>query len=130
MADIYDVIIIGTGAGGGTLAARLAATLGHGHRVATVTPAADPVRGLFATRQEMDWIETADPVAWIAQNRRAGDLLLFVGIDAAREALAHVPALEGERFLVAQAAAKLPAERPEPVTGPVVVGRSLKPSHA
>jgi hypothetical protein len=112
------------------LAARLAATFGHGHRVATVTPAADPVRGLFAARQDMDWIEVADPVAWVARNRQAGDLLLFVGIDAVREALGQIPALEGERFLVAQAAAKLPAARPEPVAGPVVVGRSLKPSHA
>jgi hypothetical protein len=95
-----------------------------------VAPAADPIRGLFATRQDVDWIEVADPVAWVARNRQAGDLPLFVGIDAAREALGQIPAPAGERFLVAQAAAKLPAERPEPITGPVVVGRSLKPSHA
>jgi Kef-type K+ transport system membrane component KefB len=109
------------------LAARLAATLGHGHRIATVTPTADPVRALFAARQEMDWMETADPIGWIAKNRKAGDLLLFVGVDAAREALRQIPALEQERFLVAHAAAKVAAERPETVTGPVVTGRSLKP---
>ncbi len=112
------------------LAARLALALGHGHRIATVIPAADPVRSLFATRQETDWIEAADPIGWITQNRQAGDLLLFVGIDAAREALGQIPALDGERFLVAQAAAERPSERPEPVTGPVVTGRSLKPRHA
>lgn len=112
------------------LAARLAPTLAHGHRLAIVTTAAAPARSLFAARQDVDWIEARHPIAWVSESRQAGDLLLFVGIDAVQEALEQVPALAGERFLVAQAAVERPSERPEPVTGSVVTGRSLKPSHA
>ena len=60
---------------------------------------------------------------------RTGDFPVFVGIDGAYEE-AHrrqVPALIEGRFLVVQAArTERPAERPEPVTGPVVTGRSLR----
>jgi hypothetical protein len=89
-----------------------------------------PTRSLFSTRQDIDWIEAPDPIAWVSKSRQAGDLLLFVGIDAVQEALGQVPALDGERFLVAQAAIERPSERREPVAGPVVTGRSVKPSHA
>jgi Kef-type K+ transport system membrane component KefB len=113
------------------LAARLAPQIAHGRRIATVAAAVDPVRRLFAGKQEMDWIETADPVGWIARNLRQGDLPLIVGIDAARAALGRTPALLEGPFLVAQAARPESAhERTAPVTGPVVTGRSLKPRHA
>jgi len=113
------------------LAAQLAPPLARGHRTATVAPAADPARALFAAKQEMDWIESADPIAWIARNLQAGDLPLFVGIDTARAALKQVPALLAGRFLVADVAqTKRPPERTEPVTGPVVTGRSLRPRPA
>jgi hypothetical protein len=132
--DRLVVVARSDGAGAGSrslaLAARLLPTLGHGHRVAVVTTDTAPARSLFSARQDIDWIEAREPIAWVSKSRQAGDLLLFVGIDAAQEALGQVPALDGERFLVAQAPAARPSERTEPVAGPVVAGRSLKPRHA
>jgi Kef-type K+ transport system membrane component KefB len=113
------------------LAARLAPQIAHGRRVATVAAALDPLRKLLVAKQQMEWIQAADPVGWIARNLQRGDLPLIVGIDAARAALGQNPALLEGRFLVAQAARPESAhERTEPVTGPVVTGRSLKPRHA
>jgi hypothetical protein len=112
------------------LAARLLPTLGRGHKVAIVAPAVAPARALFAGPQEIEWIDAADPIAWVSNNRKAGDLLLFAGVDVAQEAIGLVPALERERFLIIHAATERPSERPEPVAGPVVAGRSLRPSHA
>jgi Kef-type K+ transport system membrane component KefB len=113
------------------LAAQLAPQIAHGRRIAVVAAAGDPLRKLFAAKQGLEWIEAADPVAWIARNLQPGDLPMIVGVDAARAALGQVPALLEGRFLVAQAARPESAhERTAPVTGPVVTGRSLKPRHA
>jgi Kef-type K+ transport system membrane component KefB len=113
------------------LAVQVAATLAHGRRLATVAAAVAPVKKLFGAKQEMEAIEAADPVGWIAHNLQPGDLPMFVGIDAARAALGQVPALLDRRFLVAQAAARAETLRlTEPVAGPVVTGRSLRPRHA
>jgi Kef-type K+ transport system membrane component KefB len=113
------------------LAAQLAPEIAHGRRITTVAAAVTPLRKLLPARQRLDWIEAADPVGWLARRLQQGDLPLIVGIDAARAALAHAPALRQGRFLVAQAARPESAhDRTEPVTGPVVTGRSLKPRHA
>ncbi len=112
------------------LAARLLPSVGHGHRVAVVTRATAAVRSLFTAQQDVEWIDAPDPIAWISGSRQADDLLLLVGIDLAQEALGAIPSLERERFLAVQAAIERPSQRTEPVTGPVVSGRGLKPRHA
>lgn len=116
------------------LAARLAMDLAGGRPIAVVTTVADKLRPLFATKgtkQQVEWIDAADPVGWINQDLREADLPLFVGSDAAHEALRQMPELISGRFLIAQAAQpEGPAMRAEAVTGPVVTGRSLKPRHA
>jgi hypothetical protein len=95
-----------------------------------VAAAVDPEEAV-AAKQEMEAIEAPDPVSWVARNLRPGDLPLFVGIEAARVAVAQVPALLASRFLVAQAPrAEALLRRTQPVMGPVVTGRSLKPRPA
>jgi Kef-type K+ transport system membrane component KefB len=114
-----------------SLAAQLALQLAHGHRLAAVAPTRESVQSLFGGKQKVEEIAAADPLAWLAQNLQATDLPLFTGIDAAREALRRIPALAEGRFLVAQAAeSKGPQPRTEPVSSPVVAGRSLRPRHA
>jgi hypothetical protein len=67
----------------------------------------------------------------VAGNLKEGDVPLFVGADTAHEAMRQVPSLIEGRFLIIQAErAETALPRPEPVTGPVVTGRSLKPRHA
>ena len=113
------------------LAATLGARLAHGRRSVTVAPALAPIRALFADKQEMAWIEAADPIEWVGRGLGKGDLPFFVGIDAAREALRKIPALGEGRFLVAvPAREKILQDRTEPVAGPVIVGRSLAPRPA
>jgi Kef-type K+ transport system membrane component KefB len=115
------------------VAAALPGHLGHGHHFALVAAAPESARALFDGKLKVEEVTAADPLAWLAQNLQATDLPVFAGIDAAREALRQLPALEAEgRFLVAQAAAqdKGPQLRTEPVTSPVVAGRSLRPRHA
>jgi Kef-type K+ transport system membrane component KefB len=111
-------------------AAQLAPQLTRGARVAAVATAPDSLRGLFPGKQKVEWIESRDPVGWIAANLKPGDVPLFVGTTTAYEAMRQVPALIEGRFLIVQAARAETAPRPEPVTGPVVTGRSLKPRHA
>jgi Kef-type K+ transport system membrane component KefB len=113
-------------------AAGLGRQLAHGARVAVVTTAPDPLRDLFvAAKYDMDWIESSDPVGWLAGNLQKGDVPLFVGSDTAHEAMRQMPELLEGRFLIAQAERTDGAvAAPEPVTGPVVTGRSLKPRHA
>jgi len=113
------------------LAAELASRLSHGCRLGLVTPALDPVRGLFSSKRELDRIQTPDPLSWIAANLRGSDLVVLAGLEAAREALRRIPALQHERFLVAIAPQEATLHpREERATGPVVVGRSLTPSPA
>ena len=100
-------------------------------RIGTVAAALDPVRELFATGQDADRIEAADPIDWLKHNLQKTDLPFFAGLDAAREAMARIPALVDGRFLVAIAAHETTFhKREEVVAGPVVVGRSLKPHPA
>jgi hypothetical protein len=113
------------------LAAEIAGRLAHGRRLGLVTPALEPVSGLFAARREVERVQTPDPLDWIARDGREGDRLIFGGLEAAREALRRIPALRDGRFLVAIAARGSGAQPVEErVTGPVVVGRSLTPSPA
>ena len=113
------------------LAATLGARLADGRRSVTVAPALAPIRALFADKPEMAWIEASDPIEWLGRDLRKGDLPLFVGIDAARDALRRIPALGGGRFLVVVPAGQQTLhDRAEPVAGPVIVGRSLAPRPA
>ncbi len=116
---------------GVTPAAWVAAQLARGARVAAVTTAPDALRDLFPGKTPVEWIEFRDPVGWIAGNLQEGDLPLFIGTDAAYEALRQAPGLLDRRFLIVQA--EQPDNRsptPEAVAGPVVTGRSLNPRHA
>jgi Kef-type K+ transport system membrane component KefB len=112
-------------------AAQLAPQIARGARVAAVATAPESLRELFPGKHEVELIESRDPVGWVAGNLGAGDVPLFVGTHTAYEAMRQSPALIEGRFLVVQAArSEIAAPRPEPVTGPVVTGRSLKPRHA
>ena len=112
-------------------AAQLAPQLAHGARVATVATAPASLRELFPDKQHVEWIESSDPVGWIAGNLHEGDVPMFVGTDSANAAMNQVPALIEGRFLIVQAArAETALPHPEPITGPVVPGRSLKPRPA
>jgi Kef-type K+ transport system membrane component KefB len=113
------------------LAAQLCSRFAQNGRIGAVATAIDPVRALFPTKQDADRIEAADPIDWIRRNLQKTDLLFFAGLDAAREAVARVPALIDGRFLVAIAAHETTFhKREERLAGPVVVGRSLKPHPA
>jgi hypothetical protein len=113
------------------LAAALGPRLAQGHRMVTVAPAASPIRGLFADKQEMGWVDASDPLDWVTRDLGKNDLPLFVGIEAAREAIRRAPTLLQGRFLVAATGhAKSPPDHAESVAGPVIVGRSLKPHPA
>jgi Kef-type K+ transport system membrane component KefB len=120
-----------TGRQGLALAAAVGQRLAQGRRMVTVAPTLAPIRGLFADKQEMDWVDASDPIDWVARHLAKNELPLFVGIEAAREAVRRVPTILEGRFLVAAAPhAKSPPDRTESVAGPVVVGRSLKPHPA
>ena len=110
-------------------ATQLAAQVIRGAKVAVVTTTPDSLRRLFPAKQVVEWIESGDPVGWLAGNLKKGDVPLFVGTDTAHEAMRQMPALIEGRFLIVHAA-RPEAHLPEPVTGPVVMGRSLKPRHA
>jgi Kef-type K+ transport system membrane component KefB len=113
------------------LAAQLGSRFARGRRIGTVAAALDPVRELFAVRQDADRVETPDPIAWIKGHLGKTDLIFFAGLDAAREAVQRVPGLIDRGFLVAIAAQETTYHRREErVAGPVVAGRSLKPQHA
>lgn len=110
------------------LVAVLAPIIARGSRVVTVAPALAPIRALFADKAEMGWIDASDPVDWLARDLAATDLPLFVGTDGARDALERIPTLAQGRFLVAVGAHEsAPREEKQPVSSPVIVGRSLKP---
>jgi hypothetical protein len=101
---------------------------GKNRRMGVVAAALDPVNSLFAAGQVADRFEDADPIDWLKRNLQETDLPFFGGLDAAREAIARIPALINGRFLVAVAAHETTFhKREERVAGPVVVGRSLKP---
>jgi Kef-type K+ transport system membrane component KefB len=115
-----------------TLAAQLCPRLlAHHCRISTVTPTPEAIRTLFEAKHKVEEIAAADPLGWMSQNLQETDLPVFAGIEAAREALRRVPALLDGRFLVVQPPhSKGPQPRTEPVTSPVVAGRSLRPRHA
>jgi hypothetical protein len=113
------------------VAAALGTRMARKHRMLTVSPTLHPVRALFAAKQEMDWVESSDPIDWLVRQLADDDLPLFVGIEAAREAIRRVPKLAQGRFLVAAAAStEKAADVAKPVASPVTVGRSLKPRPA
>jgi hypothetical protein len=116
------------------LAAHLGARFAKGRRIGTVATSLDPVSALFGTGgvdRHADRIEAENPIDWIKNNLQKTDLVFFAGLEAAREAVARIPALLEGRFLVAIAAQETTFhKREERVAGPVVVGRSLKPHPA
>ncbi|MFL5307531.1 MAG: cation:proton antiporter [Polyangia bacterium] len=114
-----------------TSTAWLAAQLARGARVVAVTTSPNALRDVFPELKHVEWIESRDPVGWVAGNVQAGDLPVFVGTDAAYEAMRQTPALLERRFLIVQgehAESALP--RPEAIAGPVVTGRSVSLRHA
>jgi len=115
-----------------TLAAGLAPNLaGHKHGMAVVGPTRDGVQPLFDAKHKVEAIVAPDPLDWLGRSLGPGDLPLFAGVDAAREAIRRLPALMESRFLVAQPARAKPAQpRTEPVTSSVIAGRSLRPRPA
>jgi hypothetical protein len=113
------------------LATQLLPQLAGSCPIAIVAAAPVPAQALGGAKHKLHEITAADPFDWIAQNLQGTDLPVFAGIDAARAALRRIPALLEGRFLVAQAAEADDAlTRPEPVTSPVIAGRSLRPRHA
>ncbi|HVY40820.1 MAG TPA: cation:proton antiporter [Polyangia bacterium] len=114
-----------------TSAAWLAMQLPRSAALVAVATAPDSLRSLFPAKRPVEWIESRDPVGWSAANLREGDLPVFVGTNTAYEAMRQTPALLDRRFLIVQGEhleGALP--KPEPVSGPVVNGRSLNARHA
>jgi Kef-type K+ transport system membrane component KefB len=107
------------------LAVELATRLEHEHRVVFVGMRTLPLERLFAAQINVDRVDATDPIAWAAETAPGNDLLIFCGLDAAREALARSPDLLTKRFLVA-IAPSLAARQPHPeATDAFVAGRSL-----
>jgi len=113
------------------LAKLLGAQFAQNRRLGVVAPAQGPGSWTATPGQGLYRVEVADPIDWLRRNLQRTDLPFFAGFEVAREALARVPALIDGRFLVAIAAQETTFhKREERVTGPVVVGRSLKPHPA
>ena len=107
------------------LAVELATRLEHNHRFAFVGLRSLPLESIFAAQTAVDRIDSNDPIAWVKESAGESDLLIFSGLDAAREALARSPDLMTKRFLVV--IAPTPAARqPHPeASDALVAGRSL-----
>jgi Kef-type K+ transport system membrane component KefB len=117
----------------GELAERLAA----GRPILHVGSGLDGVASLFTPKQKVARIESPDPLAWIHLDVREGDLVVLVGLLAARQALARFPSLSepDRRFLVAIGPrGRVPRPRPRPRPreeeqeqrqGALIVGRSI-----
>jgi hypothetical protein len=113
------------------LVAQIGPAIAQHRPVAIVAPDPERVRASLAAHKSIEWIQSSDPVAWLAQNLRETDLPLLSGVDLAREAARRVARVAEGRFLFVTApVASRPPERAESVVGPVNVGRSLKPRTA
>ena len=89
------------------------------------------VKSLFSSKHTVDLIEAHDPMGWLEKNLQKTDLPFFGGLEAARDAMARVPALADGRFLVAIAAEETTYhKREERIGNPVAMGRTLKPHPA
>jgi len=106
------------------LAAELTRRLARGRHVVFVGTSTDRFTSLFLAKFQFDHVEHADPLAWAKENAKGTDLLVFPGLDAAREALERFPAFAKSRFLVAIAAYSGTLAHEERVGG-LVVGRSM-----
>jgi Na+:H+ antiporter len=106
------------------LAAELTRRLARGRHVVFVGTSTDRFTSLFLAKFQFDHVEHGDPLAWAKDNASATDLLVFPGLDAAREALERFPPLAKARFLVAIAAHGSALAHEERVGG-LVVGRSM-----
>jgi len=106
------------------LAAELTRRLARGRHVLFVGTSTNRFTSLFVAKFQFDHVEHADPLAWAKNNASATDLLVFPGLDAAREALERFPSLAKSRFLVAIAAHSGALAHEERVGG-LVVGRSM-----
>lgn len=106
------------------LAAQLAERLARGRKVGYVGTSPDALASLFTAKTSPEPIESADAIAWAADHIADGDLMVFAGIDAAREALRRLPGLDQRRFLVAIAARTTQAQPQEAPSGRVV-GRTM-----
>jgi Kef-type K+ transport system membrane component KefB len=86
------------------IAAQLTGRLARGRQVGYVGTSRGPLDALFGPKLQIESIESDDPLAWVKDNARSTDLVVFAGMDGAREAMARIPELEHGRFLVAIAA--------------------------
>ncbi len=107
------------------IAAQLAAGLAGGRPVRYVGPNAATPDSLFAPKVHVERVESADPLGWVKDNPKEGDLVFLCGLDATREALERLPRFEQERFLVAVAAHGDGSHPHEESSSDVVVGRSM-----
>jgi len=107
------------------LAVELATRLEHDHHVVFVGMRTLPLERLFAAQIAVDRVDTTDPMGWVKESAPENDLLIFCGLDAAREALGRSPGLLTKRFLVAIAPPS-DARQPHPeASDAFVAGRSL-----
>jgi hypothetical protein len=108
------------------LAAEVTTRLAPHHPVLFVsTTVAGPPAPFAAKKLDVHLVEAADPLEWVRDNAKDGDLLMLPGIDAAHEAFERITWLSGGRFVVAIAAHGAPAPARAERSGGLVVGRSL-----
>jgi hypothetical protein len=81
---------------------------------------------LFGKGHHVDQVESDDPIAWARDHATEHDVMVFSGLDAARDGLARIPGLADKRFMVAIATHGAPYQGTavERGTG-LVVGRSM-----
>ena len=85
-----------------------------------------PAESLAVTRRHHESIDVPDPVAWALDHLEPNDLVVFPGVDAAEEALEHMPQMADRKFLVAVAAHPAAATAaPEVRSSGLVAGRTL-----
>jgi Kef-type K+ transport system membrane component KefB len=107
------------------IAAQLASRLAGSRPITYIGPSVSAIDSLFTPKVEVGRVESGDPFGWVKDNAKETDLLIFCGVDAAREALKRLPELDHERFLVALAARGNGTQAHEESSTGVLVGRSL-----
>jgi Kef-type K+ transport system membrane component KefB len=70
-------------------------------RIAYVVHPGAPLASLFGSTQHFSRIESKDPIGWLEGNISYRDLIIFPGLDAAREALGRIDGFSNKSFFVA-----------------------------
>jgi Kef-type K+ transport system membrane component KefB len=105
------------------IAAQLGGRLAQGRHVGYVGAPSSPIKLLFAEKLQVDRFDTDDPLSWIRDHLQPGDLLMFCGVAAAREALGRLPGLDQKPMLVACASRAPEAAERQEAAG-AVIGRT------